>query len=89
MRGPTFSKAWKHFDEHNQSFASNPHNVRLGFVANGFQPFTNMCTPYSIWLVMLVPYNLPPWWCLKPENIILSLIIPRLDSLGDVIDVYL
>ena len=42
------SKAWKHFDELNGNFALDPHNVRLGLVFNGFNPFANMCTPHSI-----------------------------------------
>ena len=48
MRHPADSKAWKHFDELNGNFSSDPHNVRLGLVFNGFNPFANMCTPHSI-----------------------------------------
>jgi len=89
MRHPTDSKAWKHFDELNGDFALDPHNVRLGLIPNGFNPFANVCTPYSIWPVMLVLYNLPPWLCTKQDNIIFSMIIPEPDSPGDAIDVYL
>jgi len=60
MRHPTDSKAWKHFDELHQIFASEPRNVRLGLVSDCFQTFSNMYTPCSILSVMLVPYNLPP-----------------------------
>ena len=65
MRHPADSKAWKHFDELNGNFALDPRHVRLGLVSNAFNPFVNMCTPYSIWPVMLVPYNLPRWLCMK------------------------
>ncbi|XP_060208655.1 uncharacterized protein LOC132636024 isoform X1 [Lycium barbarum] len=46
-------------------------------------------TPYSIWPVVLIPYNLPPWLCMKQENFILSMLIPGPESPGDAIDVYL
>ena len=38
---------------------------------------------------MLVPYNLPPWLCMKQSSLILSLVIPGPTSLGIAIDVYL
>ena len=48
-----------------------------------------MSTTYSTWPVMLVPYNLPPWLCMKRSSLILSLVIPGPISLGIAIDVYL
>ena len=38
---------------------------------------------------MLVPYNLPPWLCMKRSSMILSLVIRGPTSLGIAIDVYL
>jgi len=69
-------------------------NLKLGIflnslVSDGFQPFAIMSTPYSIWPVMLVPYNLPPSLNTKQENSILSKIIPGPNSPGDAINVYL
>ncbi|KAH0751289.1 hypothetical protein KY290_030521 [Solanum tuberosum] len=89
MRHPVDSKAWKKFDELHQSFAVEPRNVRLGLASDGFQPFGCSRTPYSIWPVVLIPYNLPPWLCIKQENFILSMLIPGPGSPGDEIDVYL
>ncbi|WMV46508.1 hypothetical protein MTR67_039893 [Solanum verrucosum] len=89
MRHPVDSKAWKKFDELHQSFAMEPRNVRLGLASDGFQPFGCSRTPYSIWPVVLIPYNLPPWLCMKQENFILSMLIPGSGSPGDAIDVYL
>jgi len=66
-----------------------PRNVRLGLASDGFQPFGCSRTPYSIWPVVLIPYNLPPWLCMMQENFILSMLIPGPGSLGDAIDVYL
>jgi len=68
------SKAWKHFDELQEGFALEPRNVRLGLVSDVFQPFTNMSSLYSVWPVMLVLHNLPPWLCMKQENSILSIV---------------
>ncbi|XP_016512128.2 uncharacterized protein LOC107829176 [Nicotiana tabacum] len=89
MRHPADSIAWKTFDELHQSFASEPRNVRLGLASDGFQPFENSKISYTIWPVVLIPYNLPPWLCMKKENFILSMIIPGPESPGDAIDVYL
>ena len=54
------SKEWKHFNELHVSFASDPRNVRLGLASDGFNPFDNVSNSYSMWPVILVPYNLPP-----------------------------
>ncbi|WMV23690.1 hypothetical protein MTR67_017075 [Solanum verrucosum] len=89
MRHPVDSKAWKKFDELHQSFAMEPRNVRLGLSSDGFQPFGCSRTPYSIWPVVLIPYNLPPWLCMKQENFVFSMLILGPGSPGDAIDVYL
>ena len=65
LRHPADSKAWKHLDELYPSFAAEPRNVRLGLATDGFNPFGNMSNSYSMWPVILVPYNLPPWKCMK------------------------
>ncbi|XP_060182268.1 uncharacterized protein LOC132611929 [Lycium barbarum] len=89
MRHPADSVAWKTLDELHPSFATEPRNVRLGLASDGFQPFKSSKTPYSIWPVVLIPYNLPPWLCMKQENFILSMLILGPESPGDAIDVYL
>ncbi|XP_050290515.1 uncharacterized protein LOC126728774 [Quercus robur] len=48
-----------------------------------------MSTSHSTWPVMLVPYNLPPWLCMKRSSLILSLVIPGPTLPGIAIDVYL
>ncbi|XP_060170527.1 uncharacterized protein LOC132601465 [Lycium barbarum] len=53
MRHPADSMAWKSFDELHPSFAAEPRNVRLGLASDGFQPFRNSKTSYSIWPVEL------------------------------------
>ncbi|XP_027941160.1 uncharacterized protein LOC114194957 [Vigna unguiculata] len=89
LRHPRDSKAWKTFDLKHPQFASDPRNVRLGLATDGFNPYGNLSTSYSIWPVVLIPYNLPPWMCLKQSSFILSMIIPGKRAPGNDIDVYL
>lgn len=63
--------------------------MRLGFASDGFNPFGSMSNSYSMWPIILIPYNLPPWLCMKQSNLLLSLLIPGPKGLGMDIDVYL
>ena len=89
LRHPADGQAWKSFDDLHPDFSFDSRNVRLGLTSDGFNPFGNMSTSYSTWPVMLVPYNLPPWMCMKQSSFILSLVISGPKSLGMDIDVYL
>ncbi|XP_004515196.1 uncharacterized protein [Cicer arietinum] len=86
---PRDSGAWKHFDLTHTWFASDPRNVRLALASDGFNSFGMMSTNYSIWPVILIPYNTPPWVCMKHTHIIMSMIIPGKNMSGNDIDVYL
>jgi len=88
LRHPADAKACKNFDEQNLHFASEARNVRLGLSSDGFNPFRVMSTTHSKH-VLLIPYNLPLWLCLKQSLIILCMIIPRGKAPGMDIDVYL
>ena len=88
MRHPADSLAWKDFDRNHKSFAEDPRNVRLGLASDGFNPFGTMSNSYSIWPVILVPYNLPPWKCLKDPFFFLSMIIPGPKAPGNDIDIF-
>jgi len=89
MRHSADSIAWNNFDSQYPSFASDPRNVRLGLTSDGFNPFGNMSTSYSVWPVILIPYNLPPWMCMKYPYFIMSTLIHGPKALGNDIDVYL
>jgi hypothetical protein len=45
---------WKEFDEEHEWYAHDSHNMRLGLASDGFNPFGNISTTYSIWLVILM-----------------------------------
>jgi hypothetical protein len=49
---------WKEFDKEHEWFACESRNMRLGLANNGFNPFGNMSTTYSIWSVVLMPYDI-------------------------------
>ncbi|KAK6788231.1 hypothetical protein RDI58_016756 [Solanum bulbocastanum] len=57
--------------------------------SDGFNPFGTMRRVHSTWQVILLPYNLPPWMCMKQEFFILSLLIPEPKAPGNNIDVFL
>ena len=83
------SLVWKDFDAKHPYFASDPRNIRLDLTTHGFNPSDNLSTSYSMWLVMLVVYNVSPWKCIKEPFIFMSLLIQDLKVLGNKIDVYL
>ncbi|XP_056695504.1 uncharacterized protein [Spinacia oleracea] len=89
LRHPADGEAWKEFDLKYPNFAKEARNVRLGLASDGFNPFRTMSTQHSTWPVVLINYNLPPWLCMKPEFLMLSLLILGLTSPGNDIDVYL
>ncbi|XP_038679433.1 uncharacterized protein LOC119980710 [Tripterygium wilfordii] len=89
LRHPADSEVWTEFDKKYPDFAVDPRNIRLGLAADGFNPFGNMSVSYSMWPVILMPYNLPPWMCMKQTSFFLSLLIPGKDQPGNKIDVYL
>ncbi|KAF7139945.1 hypothetical protein RHSIM_Rhsim06G0120600 [Rhododendron simsii] len=83
------SDEWKEFDVKHPEFACEARNVRLGIATDGFNPFGNMSNSYSIWPVILIPYNLPPWLVMKDSFFMLTLLIPGDKQPGIDIDVYL
>ncbi|KAM3320520.1 hypothetical protein P3S67_007720 [Capsicum chacoense] len=86
---PADGEAWQHFDSMYPNFAKDICNVRLDLSSDRFNPFRTMSIPHSTWPVMLMNYNLSPWICMKPEYIMLSMIIPAPSSPGNDIDIYL
>ncbi|XP_073027690.1 uncharacterized protein [Primulina eburnea] len=89
MCHPSDSPAWKHFDTTHPDFALEVRNVRLGLSADGFQPFGQSGQQYSSWPVILTPYNLPPWMCMKDEYMFLTVIAPGPSNPKNKLDVFL
>jgi hypothetical protein len=71
-------------------FTMEPHNVRLGLATDGVNPFGVQRSNWSIWLVVMLNYNILPWLTTKKHFVTLSLIIPRpWFIMGEHFDVYL
>ena len=88
LRHLTDSNAWGHLDMKLSKFAAKVRNVRLCLASDGFNPYGIMSISHSSWAVILMPYNLPPWLCMKQKYFILSLIVPSPKALGNDNDVY-
>jgi hypothetical protein len=89
MSHPADGEAWQAFNREYPDFANDARNSRLGLGTDGFNPFGNMNTKYSIWPVIVVPYNLPPWACMEESNFLMALLIPGPSSPSKDFDVFL
>uniref|UniRef100_A0A2N9GFA6 Transposase-associated domain-containing protein n=1 Tax=Fagus sylvatica TaxID=28930 RepID=A0A2N9GFA6_FAGSY len=89
LRHPADAEAWKSFNRIHESFSLDPRNVRVSLATDGFNPFGNMNISHSSWPVILFPYNIPPWMCMKEPYLFMSLLIPGPKGPGNDIDVYL
>ncbi|XP_028076527.1 uncharacterized protein LOC114278638 [Camellia sinensis] len=49
LRHSADGEAWKDFDKQHPTFFDDSRNVRLGLATDGFNPFGNMSTSYSMW----------------------------------------
>jgi hypothetical protein len=65
-------------------------NIRLRLPLDRVIPYANLSTNHSTWPTLLLNYNLPPWLTTKWLFVMLSLLIPKKESMtNDNIDVYL
>ncbi|KAL6596879.1 hypothetical protein ACP70R_047013 [Stipagrostis hirtigluma subsp. patula] len=89
LRHPADGEAWKHVDRIYPWLADDPRHLRLGLATDGFNPFGIMSSSCSVWPVVVVVYNLPPWRCMKEPFVFMPLLIPGKKGPGMDIDVYL
>jgi hypothetical protein len=89
MSPPADGKAWQEFDKEHPKFAKDARNIRLGLATDGFNPFSEKNSKYSMWPVFIIPYNLPPWSCMRESNFMMALLIPGLTCPGKDFDVFL
>nr|GEW06475.1 hypothetical protein [Tanacetum cinerariifolium] len=86
LRHPADSHAWRTIDEKFVKIAKDLRNLRLGISADGVD-VNSGTRQHSVWPVLSVIYNLPPWLCMKKKFIMLSVLISRYP--GNDIDVFL
>ena len=85
----TNSSKWKKINNLYLNFAKGARNHRLGLANDGMNPYGSLSTQHSLWPVLLVIYNLPPWLCMKQNYMMLSMMISGPRQLGNDIDIYL
>ena len=56
-------------------FKEEPRNLRISLAAYGVNPFAQMKSIYTVWPIFVINNNIPPWFSIKREHIILSIII--------------
>ncbi|GJT54058.1 putative transposase-associated domain-containing protein [Tanacetum coccineum] len=86
LHHPTDSQAWRTIDEKFPKIAKDPRNLWLGISANGVDVNTGN-RHHSVWPVLTVIDNLPPWLYMKRKFIMLSVLLSRYP--GNDIDVFL
>ncbi len=69
------SKTWAHIDTSRLDFANEPCIVRLGFDADGVNPYGEKRNSWSTWPIMLLNYNLPPWFVTNKFFVMLMLLM--------------
>ena len=90
MRSVVDSEQWRFIDGTFPSFSRHERNVRMGLALDGVNPHSLQSSKHSVWPVMIVLYNLPPYLVTKRFFISLTMIIPGPSSPSeDTIDVYL
>ena len=70
-------------------FGKKARNLRLRLASDGMNPYGSLNTHHSLWPILLVIYNLPPWLCMKQKYIMLSMMISGPRQPENVIDFYL
>ena len=70
-----YGSALKSIEEKWPIFKDEPSNVRLSLEDDGFNPFWELRSTYSMWPIFIVNNNLPRWMSIKRENTMLEMII--------------
>lgn len=90
MRSVVDSEQWRFIEEQYPVFSGEERNVRMGLALDGVNPYSLQSSKHSIWPVMLVLYNLPPYLVTKRFFICLTMIILGPSSPSEeTIDIYL
>jgi hypothetical protein len=75
MRMAADRKYWKEIEEKWSHLRNEQGNARISLAMDGVNPFGDLITTYSIWHVLIINNNLPPWMVMKKEHAMLTLII--------------
>ena len=92
MRSVVDNPAWKHVDNDVafDNFGMERRNMRLALALDGVNPFKLSNTNWSTWPLLILIYNLEPWFVTKKFFISLCILISEKRSPNDAnIDVFL
>ncbi|XP_019058653.1 PREDICTED: uncharacterized protein LOC109116879 [Tarenaya hassleriana] len=89
MSHPSDGDVWKNFNEVYPNFASEHRNVYLCLCTDGFARYGQSGKQYSLWPIIMSPYNLPPDMCLKKEFLFLTVLIPGPEHPKKSFDIFL
>ena len=78
LRIPADGYALNNIKEKWPILKDEPRNVRFSLGVDGFNPFRELRSTYSVWLVFFINNNLSPWMSIKRENTMLAMIIPSI-----------
>nr|ABG66033.1 transposon protein, putative, CACTA, En/Spm sub-class [Oryza sativa Japonica Group] len=89
IQHPADARQWKNIDALHSEFAKDLRNIRFALSTDRMNPFGDLSSKHSTWLVLLTMYNLPTWICQKRKYILLSILIQGPKQSGIDIDVFL
>ena len=75
IRMPTNGSAFRAMEEKWPHFKEEPRNLRISLATDGVNPFAQMKSIYTMWLIFVINNNIPPWFSIKREHIMFSMII--------------
>lgn len=89
IRHPADGIQWWDINSAWPNFAVEPRNLKFALSIDGLNPFGNMSSSHSVWLVLLTIYNLAPWLCNQRRYMMMTLLISVPHQPGVNIDTYL
>lgn len=79
---------WKTINRLHMTFEDEEHNLKVELCTDAMDPFNNFGSRHSIWLVLFVIYNFPPWLCMTYVHYAFASKLWS-NTTGNDIDVYL
>ena len=89
LRHPADSPQWAKVDHDYPNFGKEPRNLRLALSTDGINPHGMQSNSHSMWPVVMIIYNLPPWLYMKRKFMMLSMLISGPKQPENDIDIYL
>ena len=71
-----------------EKFKDEVRSLRLSISMDGVNPYCLQNTKYYVWPVVVINNNIPPWFSVKNEHLMLALIVPGRGQVNNM-DVYL